>query len=85
MNWDEVQYLWEGKGRIGYMVQVLAADRHFSFNLPSEMSFQGRGRSKVGFKDGESIRDEILRKAKLDQEREQKDGKVYTREEADRL
>lgn len=85
MKWDEILYLWEGKGRIGYMVQVLAADRHFSFNLPSEMSFQGRGKSKVGFKEGETIRDEIMRRAKLDFEREHKDGKVFTREEADRL
>lgn len=79
MRWEEVEYVWEGKGRVGRMVQVMAKDRHFSFTLPSEMKFQGQVKSKVGFPEGETIRDLILRSAALTAVKDQSNGKVYSR------
>lgn len=79
MRWEEIEYVWEGKGRVGRMVQVLAKDRHFSFTLPSEMKFQGQVKSRVGFPEGETIRDMILDSAGLTTSKDQSNGKVYSR------
>lgn len=79
MRWEEIENVWEGKGRVGKMVQVLAKDRHFSFTLPSELKFQDQAKSKVGFPDGELIRDTILNSAGLSTVKDHSNGKVYTR------
>jgi len=79
MQWQEIEHLWEGKGRVGMMVQVLSLTGHFSFILPSEMKFQGEVKSKVGFSEGAEIRDQIIKLAGLNETKDHNKGILYSR------
>lgn len=79
MLWQEIEHVWEGMGKVGMMVQVLSKTSHFSFILPKEMKFQGQVKSIVGFSDGPEIRDEIVRKAGLNDTKDHNKGILYSR------
>ena len=79
MKWQEIEHVWEGKGRVGMMVQVLSQTGHFSFILPSEMKFQGEVKSKIGFSEGVEIRDQIIKLAGLNETKDHNKGILYSR------
>lgn len=65
LSWLDIQKVAVLPARWGQSVQVLGEQAHFDFKTLGEVKYQGRVRGQVGFTDGKTILDVILREANL--------------------
>ncbi len=63
--WKDVIEVRTAPARWGTSVQVIGAKNHFAFSTLGEMQFQGQVKGVTGFRAGQEILDEIIRKGSL--------------------
>jgi hypothetical protein len=65
LSWEAIQTVRTSPASWGISVLVSSEQAHFTFSTLGEMQFLGRVRARTGFADGQFIRDEIIRAARL--------------------
>lgn len=79
MKWDQIEKLRVTPDRWGSRVHVSGSGAHFNFRLLSEIEFQGKVRGQMGFPEGESILNEIIRSSGLSLTEDNDQDRYYAR------
>jgi hypothetical protein len=65
LTWAQVRAVRTAPAKWGTKVQVLGESAHFEFNTLGEVEYGGEVRGRTGFRQGQTIMDEIIRAAGL--------------------
>jgi hypothetical protein len=79
LHWSSIKNVTICPSRWGEKVQVLGEKEHFDFNTLGEVTFQHQVQGRVGFQQGDKIKEEIIRKCGLSLVAKKGDSYYYSR------
>jgi hypothetical protein len=79
LDWPSIVKVMTNPSRWGEKVQVLGEKSHFDFNTLGEVTFQQQVQGRVGFQQGDQIKEEIIRKSGLSMVAKKGDSYYYSR------
>lgn len=79
LDWTSIENVTTNPSRWGDKVQVLGAKAHFDFNTLGEVTYQQQVQGRVGFQQGEKIKEEIISKCGLSMVAKKGDSYYYSR------
>jgi hypothetical protein len=79
IKWDQIEKIRVTPDRWGSRVHVLGSRAHFNFRMLSDIEFQGKVRGQMGFPEGETILNEIIRSSGLSLTEDNDQDRYYAR------